>query len=224
MRNIFGILLLAVLVSSTATGCSEDTRPHANPSGGVGTSLDTDWKVRTPDPSHVLVFLQDQGTIAHKLFFVELGKAGMPAGMDLPTAFVSATLVPGGKQLDCADDKGKIWSFVIDGSTSVREKIVLAAKGLSEMNDTYGWNLSKTIEYSGSGWDLAGLLQVNNPGPDPAPAVGGCASGGLGSTSCSQTVNGMGCTASCGGGYYSCCYFNTSGSPRCRCVDDQKTK
>ncbi len=220
MKNIFGILLLTVLVSCTAADCSEGNRPHANPSENTGPSLVTSWKVRTPNPSHVLVFLQDQGTIAHKLFFVELGKAGMPAGIGLPAAFVSATLSAGGKQLDCADDKGKIWSFVIDGATSVGEKVVLAAKGLSEMNDTAGWDLSKSNGFSGSGWDLAGSLQVMNPGPDPAPRVGGCASGGPGSTNCSQTVSGMSCNVGCGGGFYSCCYQNASGSPRCRCVDE----
>lgn len=222
MRNIFGVLLLAVLVS--AADCSDQTISKADPLGNSGAGLASAWQVLAPNPSHVLIFHKDEGTIAHKLFFVEFGAARLPAGVDLPTSFATAILASSGMQLDCKDDKGWVWSFVIDGATSVGAKVVLAAKGLSEINDTNGWDLSKSNGYSGSGWDLAGLLQVNDPGPDPAPRVGGCASGGPGSTNCSQTVNGMNCSVGCGGGYYSCCYMNESGSPRCRCVETQKTK
>lgn len=225
MNNIFGILLFTVLVSSTAADCSEGTRPHANPSGNVGASLATSWKVRTPNTSHVLVFLQDQGTITHKLFFVEFGTVGLPANSGLPASFVSASLAPGGTQLDCTDDKGTNWSFIIDGATSKGTKVTFGVKGLTEMNDPKGWDLTRAASFAGSGWDLVGLLQVMNPGTEPAPAAQNCNSGGPGATSCSQTINGGTCSTSCGSGYYACCYMNTAGSPRCPCVANEvKTK
>ena len=211
--------MLAVLVSVTVADCSDGVVSRTKSTEESGANLATVWEVLVPDPSHLLIFHKDQGTISHELLFVEFGRSGVPAGIDLPTSFVSATLVPGGKQLDCTDDKGKAWSYVIDGATSLEQKVVLAVKGLSELNDPNGWDLSKSTSTSGSGWDVAGLLQVRDPAPDPAPAVGGCASGGPGSTNCSQTVNGMNCSVGCGSGYYSCCYMNASGSPRCRCVE-----
>jgi len=221
MRNLFGVLLLAVLVSGTAADCSDGTKSRANTVDEGGAGFAQEWQVLSPNPSHVLVFLKDQGTIAHKLYFVEFGKASLPSEVDLPASFVTATLASDGKQLDCTDDKGKAWSFVIDGATSVGAKVVLAVKGLTEMNDPSGWDLSKSVEISGSGWDLAGLLQVKNPGTEPAPAVGGCSSGGPGSTSCSQTIGSSQCSTCCGGGYYACCYMNSAGSARCPCVPDQ---
>lgn len=224
MRNFLGPLVLVSLVSVTVADCSDGAVSRTKPTEERGANLAPNWEVLAPNPSHLLIFYRDQGTIAHKLFFVEFGKSGVPAGIDPPTSFVSAILVPGGKQLNCTDDKGRIWSFVIDGETNLEKEVVLAVKGLSELNDADGWDLSKPTSTSGSGWDVAGLLQVRDPAPDPAPAVGGCASGGPGSTNCSQTVNGMNCSVGCGSGYYSCCYMNVSGSPRCRCVDQTVPK
>jgi hypothetical protein len=43
-----------------------------------------------------------------------------------------------------------------------------------------------------------------------------CDAGGPGSTNCSVTVNGQGCTAACGTGYYACCMYGTPS--KCRCI------
>ncbi len=51
----------------------------------------------------------------------------------------------------------------------------------------------------------------------PDDGVSDCTAGGAGSTSCSVTAYGVGCTASCDLGYYACCKVSLGGVS-CSCV------
>ena len=54
-------------------------------------------------------------------------------------------------------------------------------------------------------------------GPPPTEAT--CSSGGVGSTSCSQTCgSGVGCSTTCASGYYACCKCGAYLSAKCICV------
>ncbi len=65
---------------------------------------------------------------------------------------------------------------------------------------------------------LAHVAAGDSPYLPPAACHGeDCQSGGMGSTSCSQTCGGIGCSVSCGSGHFACCNCSLITGAHCFC-------
>lgn len=183
--------------------------------------LITDWYGFQPSGKEAVVAgTESNDTIAYEMFWM-ISENSFPSGANVPSTFDSVSLNSRGDSLHCV--MGSVdWYFVVDGISSVTStKITVNVYGLTRLEDVaeYGWDINKMAANSTAddGPELIWTSRVKDPGPSPTPSSL-CGSGGVGSTACSTSQGGSGCSVECGGGYYACCNNYSGGQTHCYCV------
>lgn len=154
----------------------------------------------------------------NKLYILQKSKTPKKINIDraqgqityLKNALIINTLNPNNTYfLGVDNDKGDKLRDRIQAKVKLSN--TLSGYGLVEMNiddfDKYNFSENRSIYYSLS--TAIGKANINT-------LMSGCRSGGPGSTSCSYSDDGDGCSVSCSDGYYSCC--NPGG---CGCRSNQ---
>lgn len=211
------LVLLGCLVC-TGSLLASPTATAADPGTFHGRTL-----IRSYDEHRILIALDSHGTNKADHLFRFWSEETLPP-IDLK--FDASLQFYGNELIVISDDDKTIYRFTVGGSQPHQFRMSENAEATGYTG--YGLNHEMPTPAPRS----AAKAPAGGANPDPSLSCdfgdceqpswewfgnGSCTSGGVGATSCSISVSGTSCSASCETGYYACC-SSSFGGISCTCV------